>query len=457
MTQQVSVFDLVNERSRRPRRPYRVKWRVNGRDRSRSFVTKGAAEVFRDELLRAADRRVPFERVSGLPVRPQPMDVSWFTHSQSVIRARWDDWAGHSRRSFVDISSRIVTAAVVVAMPPADPQALAYVRRYLRDIAFRPEDRRLPGRPNEEDLRAERWLAKHSACVAETDSKAAQRLMQEISRTLTGQPSAISTAHRSRQVLHLLLEEAVYEAGLLATNPLARRQRRHRERPSLEIDPRMAMSPPDFELLYRAVVGGRYSARYAAYYATLYYGGARPAEVTNLRVSQLQLPRAGWGRMYLATSLPTPGARWTDSGDAQEERELKWRSADAVRAVPLPPRLVTILRGHLSAFPPIEDRVFSNVKGQPMRPWSVATTHQRYRRVAFGEDSALSRTTPYNLRHANASLLLNAGVPLTEVARRLGHSPDICLKIYAGVMRETEGQSNGLIDIALGRLTQVGS
>jgi len=38
---------------------------------------------------------------------------------------------------------------------------------------------------------------------------------------------------------------------------------------------------------------------------------------------------------------------------------------------------------------------------------------------------------PYDLRHGAASLWLSAGVPPTEVARRLGHGAGVLLKVYA--------------------------
>ena len=45
----------------------------------------------------------------------------------------------------------------------------------------------------------------------------------------------------------------------------------------------------------------------------------------------------------------------------------------------------------------------------------------------------------YDLRHAAASLWLNSGAP-TEVARRLGHSVVMLLKVYAGrIRRRTRG------------------
>ncbi len=43
-------------------------------------------------------------------------------------------------------------------------------------------------------------------------------------------------------------------------------------------------------------------------------------------------------------------------------------------------------------------------------------------------------------------MMLHAGVPPAEVARRLGHSVDVLTRIYSGVMCGEEGRSNELID-----------
>jgi integrase len=45
----------------------------------------------------------------------------------------------------------------------------------------------------------------------------------------------------------------------------------------------------------------------------------------------------------------------------------------------------------------------------------------------------------HDLRHTHATLLLNAGRPLHEVARRLGHTPEMCLSTYAHLLRQ-QGQ-----------------
>ncbi|WP_405429460.1 hypothetical protein [Micromonospora sp. NBC_00617] len=57
---------------------------------------------------------------------------------------------------------------------------------------------------------------------------------------------------------------------------------------------------------------------------------------------------------------------------------------------------------------------------------------------------------PYDLRHAAASLWLNAGVPPTEVARRLGHGVAVLLRVYANCIDGGDDTMNEKIGDALG-------
>jgi len=79
------------------------------------------------------------------------------------------------------------------------------------------------------------------------------------------------------------------------------------------------------------------------------------------------------------------------------------------------------------------------VPGIPKWPWrtlardclrKVWRTARETALTPVEVSSALARR-PYDLRHACASLMLNAGVPATEAARRLGHSVAMLLKRYA--------------------------
>lgn len=46
---------------------------------------------------------------------------------------------------------------------------------------------------------------------------------------------------------------------------------------------------------------------------------------------------------------------------------------------------------------------------------------------------------PHDLRHTHGSLLIRAGLPITAVAARLGHTPEVLLRCYAHDIRDAEG------------------
>ncbi len=60
----VGVFAI---RRRPGRKTFEVRWRLAGRDRSRSFVTRALADSYRAELVRAARRGTGLDPVTGEP------------------------------------------------------------------------------------------------------------------------------------------------------------------------------------------------------------------------------------------------------------------------------------------------------------------------------------------------------------------------------------------------------
>lgn len=69
-------------------------------------------------------------------------------------------------------------------------------------------------------------------------------------------------------------------------------------------------------------------------------------------------------------------------------------------------------------------------------------------RTPAEEASDLARR-PYDLRHAGASLRLNAGVPPTQVAEWAGHGVEVLLKIYAKVIAGHDHVWEGYVERAL--------
>ncbi|NLE21342.1 MAG: tyrosine-type recombinase/integrase, partial [Actinobacteria bacterium] len=87
------------------------------------------------------------------------------------------------------------------------------------------------------------------------------------------------------------------------------------------------------------------------------------------------------------------------------------KSVTSARSVALPAWAVTCLKPLRGLGPLVTE------DGEPMRPWRISWLYER--RVREAE---LRRVQFKNLRHSHACLLLDAGVDLYTVSRRLGHS-----------------------------------
>jgi hypothetical protein len=89
----------------------------------------------------------------------------------------------------------------------------------------------------------------------------------------------------------------------------------------------------------------------------------------NLHKAHCELPPDGWGRLYQCRTTPEVGRRYTDSGELHDDNGLKHRSEDEVRAVPIPPELVAVLRAHIDRFGTAPDgRLFRNATKRQCRP-----------------------------------------------------------------------------------------
>jgi integrase len=184
----------------------------------------------------------------------------------------------------------------------------------------------------------------------------------------------------------------------------------------------------------------------------VYFAGLRPSEGVALRGHNCVLPQSGWGRLDLTASEPRAGQSWTNNGGPRDKRGLKHRSTAEIRSVPIPPVLVSILREHIDTYGvEAECRVFRSGRGGPLQETAYGKVWRTARQAALTPVEAASPLArrPYDLRHACASLMLNAGVPATEAARRLGHSVAMLLKRYANCIDGQEQAANDRIAQAL--------
>jgi len=282
--------------------------------------------------------------------------------------------------------------------------------------------------------------------------------LRAIELKLDGTKAAAATAVRKRAALSAVLSHAV-ESQYLPHNPL-RDVRRKRQPVEDAVDPRVVVNPEQARALLKAVQA--IAPDLHAYFATIYYAAARPAEARNLRRRDLHLPASGWGRITLAGSYQERGAAWTGDGARSEERQLKHRPRKAIGPVPAHPALVNAFRAHLATYDtPPDGRLFVARTGRGGKkldpPYTEPAGASRIYRVwAAARREALTAeqvasplaARPYDLRHAAVSTWLAAGVAPTQVAEWAGHGVDVLLRVYAKCLDNSEQAALDRIDAA---------
>jgi integrase len=165
--------------------------------------------------------------------------------------------------------------------------------------------------------------------------------------------------------------------------------------------------------------------------AVAYYAGLRPSEVVMLRRSCVSLPSTGWGRI--------------DVREADIGFDQSGEPKTGPRSVPIPPDLVVILQCWLDAHDfAEEDLLFRTRNGK--RPTASNWSRSWKRALCCAGQPELRL---YDLRHAAATTWLGAGVPLREVARRMGHSVETLVSTYVGALPDDEAIANQRIDAVL--------
>ena len=439
--QRVQIFSIGLPQEGTPRggRRYRVKWRVDGRDKTRSLKTKAEAERLQARLQMAAIEGEGFDLATGLPMSWVKQDVTWWEWSQEWLCLKWQQWAGHSRRSAVESLVAIAPLMARSGAPPASDE----VAMWLRQHGYRPGsgDRESP--PS--------WLLKWSVPLSDIDTTQLERVLTTVATKLDGSPMSREVARRRRTTLNTVLRAAC-RRQLIDHNPMDKSEWKLPTR-NVSVDISTVPTYRDVLEIVDHVAGLKTDgARYAALFAGVGIAGMRPSEAIALLAADLELPSNGWGLAVLRGALTSPGTRFTSTGSVVEDKELKQRAPDATRDVPLAPDLVERLQSHVERWPPVNGRVFTNTAGRAPTTTNYGPVWVRARTKLWPGQHRLGKTTVYDLRHSAATMMLRAGVPPAEVARRLGHSVDILMRVYAGVFDDERQRSNELIDRAVREL-----
>jgi integrase len=431
--QDIKIWDIQDRTSRsNATRPWVVRWKVDGAERSRAFRTKAEADHVRARLMIAAREGELFDRPTGLPVSWQPAPEQRRLHSwvREWLAEQWPEWQPRTRTSAVEALSRFVPAVYISSAAPA-PRDL---RRYLVD-ALRPEFR------IDEHHACERWLSSWSPPLDQLAPEMMARAERQLGTGLRGQLLGASVVDRYRKVAHAAIIRAV-DLRIIDTDPWPPPPRGRRTRKSnrrrRSVDVRRLPEPDVMANVIDAIRSHHPASRtYQVMTAVAYYGGLRPSEVVMLRSGRVLLPSTGWGTIEVAEA----DIGWDVSGEPKT----------GPRSVPVPPILVTTLARWVDdhAFAE-DDLLFRTRTGK--RP--TASNWSR----ALKRACAIAGCRPlriYDCRHAAATTWLRAGVPLATIALRLGHSVETLVSTYVGALDGDEEIANERIETALGDPTRV--
>ena len=413
-------------RSERTKRPWIVRWSVAGPQHSRAFRTRTEADRFRSFLVEAQRRGEPFSVDTGEPESwlPQAGDVRCHEWARRWLAEQWPEWQPRTRASAVEALARFMPLAVVTDAP-APPAGL---RAYLTATLV-PDHGPL-------DVEIEAWLERSCLRLGDLNRQVLSEVESALGLGRDGTALAPSTANRFRKTAKSCIRRAV-ELEIIPVDPwpptMRGRSQRKAVRVRRTVDVRSLPDPDTMARALSAMITHQPASRtYQAMTAVAYYAGLRPSEVAMLRCSALELPDEGWGHLHVREadiSFDVPGEPKTGP-----------------RSVPIPPLLVDLLRDWIEQLELAgDDLLFRTRNGR--RP-TASNWARAWQRALRSIDHPSLRI--YDCRHAAATTWLRAGVPLGEVARRLGHSVEVLVSTYVGAIDGDEHLANQRIEAMLG-------
>jgi hypothetical protein len=304
--QRVRVFGIQDRRSQpTARRPWLVRWSIDGRERGRAFRTKGEADRHRAALLVAAQQGERFDPSTGEPSSWAPAAVSpaVFEWSRRWLAEQWPEWQPRTCASAVEAIARFVIACVPPNASAPPPGCRADSASALT-----------PHGPEIMDPECERWVTRWSPPLDAVDRELLATVDRRLATGDAGQPLAAETAARFRKNARACVRRAV-ELGVLTTDPWPPapkgRSRRKVTRLQRRIDARRLPDPATMAQVLMAMPTHQPASRtYQVMTAVAYYAGLRPSEVVMLRRRSLTLHDSGWGAIDVIeadTDIDEPG------------------------------------------------------------------------------------------------------------------------------------------------------
>jgi integrase len=182
------------------------------------------------------------------------------------------------------------------------------------------------------------------------------------------------------------------------------------------------------------------------------YVPAMVALFTGMRRSEVLALR--WGRIDLDRKLIQVREALEPAPEGVRFKTPKTKAGR--RDITLPDILADVLREYRKAQMVLrlklgagrlqdDDLLFTDIEGGPITPNTLSVAW-----FNFTKRIGMPEITFHALRHTHASQLIDAGVDIVTISKRLGHAkPDITLRVYSHLFRMDDGKAAAAINAAL--------
>lgn len=424
------IFNICKNETRK--RGYRLKWRVAGRDFSRSFKTKAEGQAFERKLQRALEDGKEFSSVNGLPATWEQSARTFVECAIEYTQMKWAGWSPKTRDSFANSIAPVIfeltRQKTKTTVTRADIQRVA--RAYLVCITETKA-------PSVQDAKVIEYVKTNSYRLNEIDTSIVTKALTALNlKEVEGTPVASDTFRKRKQTLNAVMDHAFCN-HYLNENPV-KRVKFSRKVDGVEVDPKGVLSAQACREIQEKLdnykpknknLNGR-GKIVSKFVAVIWLAGLRPSEAAGLQKKHLLFEESKSPCIKVEQAAVSLSSNFTDNGKNYVVKELKARGKKVFRKVPILTELATQLKEFTKEMKD-DDFIFSLAENRDV-PISTDMVHSFFGKVCD------SGHTPYDLRHTNASILIYAGLNIIEVANRLGHSITVCSKVYLHLLNETK-------------------
>lgn len=357
--------------------PYRVRWRAAGKQFERKFGTETEANFLVGQINVAKATPQQWSMSDGLPTAWSQTADSVVSALQAYVAANSSSWAKGSRVSAEYTLARFALAAAYKSKVEYTKANLDEMRDVLGGAV---DSRRSIGMVELTKVHlAARWPA--------------------VELGQNGQVLGVNTRKTARRIISGFINWAI-EHDLLETNPMPKAKRTRSAKTEDVVDVDSLPTPAEM----RAAIATMGSEWRRMATLTMLETGCRTGEMRGLQVNDLIN-----GTINFSKNMPSAGLDMEEATKTGKSRVVSVSDEFFDSLVDYAERAG--LSGN--------DLLFS-VDGK--KPYHHASLSAPFKKASGGK--------LYDLRHVHASALLAAGVPVADIADRLGHTVATLLRTY---------------------------